>query len=94
MKYFNWNEEKNIELQQGRGISFEEITFAIGNGGLLDEIKHHDQTKYPNQRIFIVEYNGYAYLVPYVSDDERYFLKTIYPSRKAAKKYLNIVVED
>jgi hypothetical protein len=26
-------------------------------------------------------------IVPFVEDDEKYFLKTIYRSRKAAKKY-------
>ena len=49
---------------------------------------HPDQTKYPKQKMAIVEIDGYACLVPYVDDEEGVFLKTIIPSRKATKKYL------
>jgi hypothetical protein len=35
-----------------------------------------------------VEINGYAYLVPFVQDKNKIFLKTIIPSRKAQKQYL------
>jgi hypothetical protein len=38
--------------------------------------------------IFIVDVRDYAYIVPFVEDEEKYFLKTIYPSREATKKYL------
>jgi len=31
--------------------------------------------------MFVVEVRNYAYIVPFVEDDEKYFLKTIYPSR-------------
>ena len=44
--------------------------------------------KYPNQKILIIDVDGYAYLVPCVIDKNEYFLKTIIPSRKATKKYL------
>ncbi len=47
-----------------------------------------DKTKYPNQRVFVVAVDGYAYLVPYVEDNREIFLKTIIPSRKATKQYL------
>jgi len=55
---------------------------------LLDVIKHPNKDKYPNQKIFIVEINDYAYMIPYVESEEEVFLKTIIPSRKATKKYL------
>ena len=93
MKYFDWSEEKNLKLQAVRGISFEEIVLAITQGGVLDDIAHPDQKKYPNQKILVVEYDGYAYLVPYIEEKERYFLKTIYPSRKASRKYLENIEE-
>ena len=35
-----------------------------------------------------MEIDDYAYLVPLVEDEEKAFLKTIYRSRKATKKYL------
>ena len=44
--------------------------------------------KYPDQKILIVDIEGYAYLVPCVVTDEEYFMKTIIPSRKATKRYL------
>ena len=61
---------------------------AIESGGLLDELKHPNKEKYPNQLVFVVGLDGYAYLVPYVEETEYYFLKTVIPSRKATRDYL------
>ena len=88
MKPFNWNHYKNHKLIKVRKISFEDILFNIQKGRLLDDIEHPNKTKYPNQRVFVVEVDGYAYLVPYVEDNHEIFLKTIIPSRKATKQYL------
>lgn len=88
MKIYNWNAEKNHQLINERGKSFEEVVFFIQNGGLLDEIAHPSKSNYPNQRIFIVAIAGYAYLIPYVENDQEIFLKTIIPSRKFTKQYL------
>ena len=89
MKYFSWNTDKNKQLQDERNISFEEIVFYIERGFLLDIVEHPNQTKYSGQKIFIVNINDYAYLVPFVETDKEVFLKTIIPSRKATKKYLD-----
>jgi len=88
MKYFDWDKEKNNLLKETRGISFEEIVFAISNNNLLEVIGNSNKEKYPNQKMFIVEIRDYAYIVPFVEDKNKYFLKTIYPSREATKKYL------
>jgi uncharacterized DUF497 family protein len=88
VKYFDWNVEKNDELIQERGISFEEIVFCIMHDGLLDVIEHPNKDSYPNQKIFIVNIDDYVYLVPFVEDEKTIFLKTIIPSRKMTKKYL------
>jgi uncharacterized DUF497 family protein len=88
MKYFDWDENKNEQLKQTRNVSFEEIILAISNNQLLDVLIHPNKEKYPNQKMFVVELFDYAYIVPFVEDKERYFLKTIYPSREATKKYL------
>ncbi len=88
MKIYNWNSEKNQELIVKRDVSFEEAIFYIEHGGLLDDIVHPNNSDYPNQRIFIVKIVDYAYLVPYVENEEEVFLKTIIPSRKFTKKYL------
>ena len=88
MKYFDWESQKNQKLKQERDIGFEEVLIAIDEGKILDIVEHPKKTKYPNQRIFIVNINNYAYLVPFVEDEEKVFLKTIIPSREATKRYL------
>lgn len=88
MKRFSWDPEKNEILKEERDVSFEDIVFYIGQGHLLDIIENKNNEKYRGQRAFIIEIDDYAYLVPYVEDEEEIFLKTIIPSRKATKQYL------
>jgi uncharacterized DUF497 family protein len=88
MKRFDWNVDKNEWLEQERGVTFEDVVFHLSRGGLLDTIEHPNQRQYPGQRIFIVNVEGYACLVPFIEDDEVIFLKTIIPSRKMTKQYL------
>jgi len=88
MKYFDWSSEKNKKLVVERDVCFEDIVVAIEDGRLLEVLIHENQDKYQGQKIFIVDIAGYAYLVPFVEDDEKIFLKTIFPSRKATKKYI------
>ncbi len=88
MKLFRWNHQKNAELKSERDISFEQIVLAIEGDGLLDCITHPNLEKYPNQSIFVVTFEDYVYLVPFVEEAEFYFLKTVIPSRKATRDYL------
>lgn len=88
MKHFDWSQEKNEWLRAERDVAFEEIVYHLQHGGLLDVIVHPNQETYPNQRIFIVNVEGYACLVPFVETDDGVFLKTIIPSRKMTKLYL------
>jgi len=88
MKYFSWNEEKNELLKEERQLSFEDVVFYIEQGFLLDVLEHPNQEKYQGQKIFVVQIDEYAYLVPFVEDEREIFLKTIIPSRKATRKYL------
>lgn len=88
MKYFDWDKEKNEKLKKDRGISFEEIIIAINEGRLITIIENPKKKKYHNQKIFIINVNNYAFLVPFVEDEEKIFLKTIIPSRKATKKHI------
>jgi uncharacterized DUF497 family protein len=90
MIHYAWNTEKNAELINLRGISFERIIFHIERDGLLEVVNHPNKEKYPHQKMFIVNINNYAYLVPFVENDTEVFLKTIIPSRKATKKYLEV----
>lgn len=88
MKYFDWDKEKNAKLKAERDICFEDIIDAINEGRVLDEFDHPNKKLHPNQRIIVVNIENYAYYVPYIEDDEKIFLKTIYPSRKATRKYI------
>jgi len=88
MKIYDWNKEKNGLLKLERSISFENIILSIQEWKMLDEINHPNEEKYPTQKLFIVEFEKYAYIVPYVKEWDYFFLKTIIPSRKATKKYL------
>ena len=88
MKPFRWNHDKNESLKAERSISFEEIVLTIEADGLLDELRHPNPEKYPNQSVFVVALEGYVYLVPYVEEPDYYFLKTVIPSRKATRDYL------
>lgn len=54
-------------------------------GFLLDVVKHPNKKKYEHQSIFVVEYEKYVYLVPFVEDDERVF-KDNYSQQKNNKK--------
>ena len=89
MKPFRWGAEKNEQLKLGRGVSFEAMVVAVETGGLIDILAHPNPAKYPNQRVLVVASNGYAYLLPFVEEVDHFFLKTVIPSRKATRDYLN-----
>jgi uncharacterized DUF497 family protein len=88
VKPFRWNSSKNDELRRIRGLTFEAVVVAVEAGGLLDVLNHPKPTKYPRQRILVVEMDGYVHLIPFVEEKEHFFLKTIIPSRKATRDYL------
>ena len=94
MKYFAWDDAKNERLKAERGIGFEEIIFLITRGYVLDTVEHPNRQRYRGQRMYVVQRDDYVYLVPFVENDQVVFLKTIIPSRKATKQYLNREVED
>lgn len=89
MRPFRWSPDKCEALKAARGISFESIVVSVESGGLLDILAHPNQSKYPRQRVLVVSCENYAYLVPFVEEEEHFFLKTIIPSRKATRDYLN-----
>ncbi|MFO7586195.1 MAG: hypothetical protein R6W69_15815 [Anaerolineales bacterium] len=88
MKTFAWNAEKNAVLKAERQVTFEEIVLCIEMGFLLDILEHPNQEKYQGQKIFVIQVDNYAYLVPFVENEHEVFLKTIIPSRRATRKYL------
>jgi len=88
VKYFDWNDEKNMLLKKERGVSFEQVELAIALGDLIDRVKYPNSAKYPNQKVFLVKIDAYIYSVPYVEDNDKIFFKTIIPNSKVTKQYL------
>ena len=84
MLYFNWNIDKNKILKRERGISFEEIAYLIESGQVIGI---EENPGHPNQKMYVLEIDGYAIIVPYVEKNNEIFLKTAFPSRKYTKKY-------
>lgn len=80
MKPFRWNESKNLLLKETRNICFDDLSRA----SILDDRRHHNRE---NQRIMVVQIDNYIHIVPYIENDDHYFLKTIFPDRKEQKKY-------
>lgn len=85
---FVWNDEKNGELRERYWFGFERVLVALQDGGLLMDRTHPNVERYGHQRQLIVEIDHYAWVVPFVEDEGRYFLKTMFPSRKATRLYL------
>ena len=80
-----WDTEKDHKLIAERGLSLG--IFA----SLILERKYFAILKNPSregQKIFIVPFQNYTYVVPFVIDkDQNIVLKTVFPSRKYHKIY-------
>ena len=84
MLYLNWDPDKNKILKRERGISFEEIAYLIESGQIIGI---EENPGHPNQKMYVLEIDEYAIIVPYVEKNNEIFLKTAFPSRKYTKKY-------
>ncbi len=84
MKYLNWSCDKNEKLKAQRGISFEEIAFIIESSQILGI---EENPRRPDQKIYILEIDGYAVVVPSVEKENEIFLKSAFLSRKYTKRY-------
>ena len=84
MLYLNWDPGKNKILKRERGISFEEIAYLIESGQIIGI---EENPGHPNQKMYVLEIDEYAIIVPYVEKNNEIFLKTAFPSRKYTKKY-------
>jgi hypothetical protein len=83
-----WNPKKDqmLRLANGRfGIGLAECAVAIEEGRILDDIEGATRQ---SQRVFILEIDDYAFVVPYIFDEDTVFLKTMFPSRKYTARYL------
>ena len=85
---FEWKPEKNAWLRQHRRISFDEIVVHLGRGDVWKTTFHPNHKKYPHQLIAFVVVDDYVYLVPFDEVGDVIILRTIIPSRKATRQYL------
>lgn len=88
MKPFKWSHEKNQWLLETRGILFEDIEVAVHSGCLVRFLKHPNPARYPRQSMLLVRLHDYIWVVPYIEEDDCFFLKTAFASRKATREYL------
>lgn len=77
------------QLRERHGLGFEQIVVAIESGAVLATMPHPNLARYPRQRIMIVRIDDYAFLVPFVEAEDHVFLKTIIPSRKATRDFID-----
>jgi len=87
---YRWSEEKNELLLSQRGVSFYDVLHELENNGIIDNYKHPNSERYPNQYIYVISLKGYIHYVPYVKDIDYIFLKNIIPSRKLNKQYKGV----
>lgn len=84
---YEYHPSKNLKLLTERGIGFEDIIAILESDGAMTVLDTPNSKKYPEQKIYVVNVNGYAYLVPFEKQQGKIMLKTIYPSRKLTKRY-------
>lgn len=88
-KEIRWSNEKDLLLRSDPtrgGIGLAECAVAIEEGRILDDLPNPVRA---GQRILVLEIEAYAYVVPYVTEGDVVFLKTMFPSRKHTAQYLD-----
>lgn len=82
---FRWDPVKDKKLIQERGVSVSDVVDAVLRENLIAVTAH---PKRANQVLIFFHKNGYVYVAPCVDEGAgTYFIKTIYPSRRAQKRY-------
>jgi hypothetical protein len=80
-----WSVEKDIWLQEHRGVSFQDIAACILSDGLIDMVENPSRG---GQEAFVIRFREYTWVVPFVLEkDNSIFLKTAYPSRKMKARF-------
>ena len=80
-----WNADKDLWLQEHRGVSFQDIAACILSDNLVDMIENRERG---GQQAFLIRFRDYIWVVPFVLEEgESIFLKTAYPSRKMNARF-------
>ena len=80
----SWSEGKDAILRTTRNVSFQAMREEIAAARFIGPDANPG---HPTQQRIIVSLNGYPHIVLFVVDEDgNWFLKTIFPSRKAKKE--------
>ena len=88
MPEYIWDNDKDEWLRRNRGFSFDDVVYYLEHGGFLADIPHPNQVRHPEERLYIIDIDGYAYEVPFYRAGNIETLMTAYPSRKYTREYL------
>ncbi len=83
---FEWESEKNEEVQKDHGISFEVVVSLIARGHHIKSLAN-PSSKYKGQKIFLVRKGKAIYMVPYEKRQGKYRLITAFFSPFFTDKY-------
>lgn len=61
---------------------------ALQEGDLLDVLEHPNSEKYAGQRLYVLNIDNYAWVVPFRDSGDSRILITAFPSRKYTSVYL------
>ncbi len=84
-KLFKWSDKKSEWLKKNRSASFEEMVNAIANN-LLD-VRQNQSKNHHNQKVFIVVFKEYTWVIPFEESETEITLKTAFPDRRLLKEF-------
>jgi len=76
-----WSDEKNSWLKQARGVGFDDLVL---HGRVISICENSARA---GQELLLVDYLDYVWVVPFVRDKEKFFLKTLYQNRKLTRLF-------
>ncbi len=85
---YSWDETKKRYLSINRNTSFERILVALEEGDILQVLQNPNQNRYQDQKIYILNIDNYAWVVPFRDEADKRILITAYPGRKFTAKHL------
>ena len=85
---FDWDDEKNRQIRERRGITFPDVVTAVREGHLIDVRDHPDPDKEPGLHLLLAWIYDYVWVVPCSIDPSApaVLLKTAWPSRKFTRE--------
>jgi uncharacterized DUF497 family protein len=84
--HFDWDPQKDAEIREKHGVSFEEIIGLIRRGGLIKTVINRSPT-YPDQKVMLVRKGKAVFMVPFETRNGKRWLITAFFSQKYTSKY-------